>query len=159
MKTKELQRRAVLKGAAATGLVALAASWGLIGNLAHAANRPQMAFDADDLDGTLKALFGDNGIQDSDAIVVKGPEIAENGAVVPIKVTANLDNVESIAILVPKNPAPMVAAFDLQPGVVPEVSVRIKMGKTSDVVALVKSNGQIFRGASEVKVTIGGCGG
>ncbi len=159
MKNNNLQRRKLLKGAAATGLVGLAASWGLLGNLSHAANRPQMAFDADDLDATLKALFGENGIQDSDAITVKGPEIAENGAVVPIKVTANLDNVESIAILVPKNPAPMVAAFDLQPGIVPEVSVRIKMGKTSDVIALVKSNGQVFRGASEVKVTIGGCGG
>ncbi len=158
MKTHELKRRAVLKGAAATGLVTLAASWGLLGNL-HAADRPQMAFDAEDVDGTLKALFGENGVQDSDAVTVKGPEIAENGAVVPIKVTASLDNVESIAILVPENPAPMVAAFDLQPGVVPEVSVRIKMGKTSDVVALVKSNGQIYRGASEVKVTIGGCGG
>ncbi len=158
MNNSEHQRRKLLKSAAATGLVGLAASWGLLGNLAHAA-RPQMAFDADDVDGTLKALFGEDGIQESDAITVKGPEIAENGAVVPIKVTANLDNVESIAILVPKNPAPMVAAFDLQPGIVPEVSVRIKMGKTSDVVALVKSNGQIFRGASEVKVTIGGCGG
>lgn len=158
MKTKNQQRRTLLKGAAASSLVGLAASWGLLGNLAHAA-RPQMAFDADDLDATLKALFGEDAIQDSEAVNVKGPEIAENGAVVPIKVTANLENVESIAILVPENPAPMVAAFDLQSGVVPEVSVRIKMGKTSDVIGLVKSNGQIFKGASEVKVTIGGCGG
>ncbi len=157
MKTIQ-QRRQVLKGALATGLVALAASWGMLGNIAHAA-RPQMAFDADDMDGTLKALFGEDGIQDTAEITVKGPEIAENGAVVPIKVTANLDNVESIAILVPENPAPMVAAFDVQPDIVPEVSVRIKMGKTSDVIALVKSNGQIYRGAKEVKVTIGGCGG
>lgn len=158
MKTKNQQRRTLLKGAAAGSLVGLAASWGLLGNLAHAA-RPQMAFDADDVDATLKALFGEDAVQDSDTVNVKGPEIAENGAVVPIKVTANLENVESIAIIVPENPAPMVAAFDLQPGVVPEVSVRIKMGKTSDVIGLVKSNGQVFKGASEVKVTIGGCGG
>lgn len=158
MNTSEIQRRNVLKSALATGLVGLATSWGLLGNLAHAA-RPQMAFDADDVDSTLKALFGENGIQDSDAITVKGPEIAENGAVVPIQVKADIDNVESIAIIVPKNPAPMVAAFDLQPGTMPDVSVRIKMGKTSDVTALVKANGQIFRGAREVKVTIGGCGG
>ena len=72
---------------------------------------------------------------------------------------ANFDNVESIAIIVPENPAPMVAAFDLQPGVVPEVSVRIKMGKTSDVIALVKADGSVYRGSKEVKVTIGGCGG
>lgn len=148
----------MLKGAAATGLVGLAASWGFLGRAAYAA-RPQMAFDADDLDSAFKALFGEDAIQDSDTVTVKGPEIAENGAVVPIKVTANLENVESIAIVVPENPAPMVAAFDLQPGVMPEVSVRIKMGKTSDVIGLVKSNGQVFKGASEVKVTIGGCGG
>ena len=158
MKTKNQQRRTLLKGAAAGSLVGLAASWGLLGNLAHAA-RPQMAFDADDVDATLKALFGEDAVQDSGTVNVKGPEIAENGAVVPIKVTANLENVESIAIIVPENPAPMVAAFDLQPGVVPEVSVRIKMGKTSDVIGLVKSNGQVYKGASEVKVTIGGCGG
>ena len=158
MNKNEIQRRKVLKGALATGLVSLAASWGMLGNVAHAA-RPQMAFDADDVDGTLKALFGEDGIQDSADIIVKGPEIAENGAVVPIKVTANLENADSIAILVPENPAPMVASFDLQPDIVPEVSIRIKMGKTSDVIALVKSNGTVYRGAKEVKVTIGGCGG
>ena len=156
MEIKQLQRRKLLRTAAATSLVGLAASWSMF---AQANTRPQMAFDADDVDATLKALFGENGVQDSDQITVKGPEIAENGAVVPIKITANLDNVESIAMIVPKNPAPMVASFDLQPGIVPEVSVRIKMGKTSDVIALVKANGQVYRGASEVKVTIGGCGG
>ena len=158
MKTLELQRRKVLKGALATSLVALAASWGMSGNIAHAA-RPQMALDADDMDSTLKALFGEDGIQDSESIIVKGPEIAENGAVVPIKVTANMNDAQSIAILVPENPAPMVASFDLQPGVAPQVSVRIKMGKTSDAIALVRSNGQVYRGVKEVKVTIGGCGG
>jgi len=156
MKTE--QRRTVLKGALATGLVALAASWGLLGRSALAA-RPQMAFDAEKLDETLQALFGETSIEDSADITVKGPEIAENGAVVPIQVSTSLENVDSIAIVVPENPAPMVASFDMQPGTVPDVSVRIKMGKTSDVVALVKSNGQVYRGAKEVKVTIGGCGG
>ena len=158
MKTIEVHRRKLLKGALATALTGLAASWGLLTKLAYAA-RPQMAFDAQEEPEALKALFGEDSIQDSDAVVVKGPDIAENGAVVPIKVTANLDNVESIAIIVPNNPAPMVAAFELQPGVVPEVSVRIKMGKTSDVIALVKANGSVYRGSKEVKVTIGGCGG
>ncbi|MDE0309362.1 MAG: thiosulfate oxidation carrier protein SoxY [Acidiferrobacterales bacterium] len=158
MKTLEKQRRKVLKGALATSLVALAASWGMLGSRAFAA-RPQMAFDADDLGGTLKALFGEDAIEDSGDIIVKGPEIAENGAVVPIKVTAKMNDVQSIAILVPENPAPMVASFDLDAGIVPEVSVRIKMGKTSDVIALVRSNGKVYRGAKEVKVTIGGCGG
>ncbi len=152
------QRRTVLKGALAAGLTTLAASWGLLSTSAFAA-RPQMAFDADMLDDTIKALFGETSIEDSADITVKGPEIAENGAVVPIQVTTSLQNVESIAIVVPENPAPMVASFDLQPGSVPDVSVRIKMGKTSDVIALVKSDGQVYRGSKEVKVTIGGCGG
>ncbi len=152
------RRRTVLKGALASSLVGLAASWGMLGNMAHAA-RPQMAFDSEDVDSTLKALFGEDGIEDSEMITVKGPDIAENGAVVPIKVTAKTESVESIAILVPENPAPMVAAFDLNSSVSPEISVRIKMGKTSDVIALVRSNGQVLRGVKEVKVTIGGCGG
>ncbi len=155
---KSEPRRKVVKGLLASGLAGLAASWGLLGQSAYAA-RPQMAFDADQLDDTLKALFGETSIQDSPEVNVKGPEIAENGAVVPIRVSAALDNVESIAIVVPENPAPMVASFDMQPGAVPDVSVRIKMGKTSDVIALVKANGQVYRGSQEVKVTIGGCGG
>ncbi len=159
MNKNDEQRRRLLKTVAATSLVSLAASWGFLPKLALAA-RPQMAFDADDVDSTLKALFGDGSIADGNgSIVVKGPDIAENGAVVPIKVTANVSNVESIALIVPENPAPMVASFDLHPNVVPEVSVRIKMGKTSDVIALVKANGSVMRGAKEVKVTIGGCGG
>ena len=158
MEKFQQHRRTVLKGALASSLVGLAASWGMLGNVAHAA-RPQMAFDAEDLDGTLNALFGEDSIADSDMITVKGPDIAENGAVVPIRVTANVANAESIAILVPENPAPMVAAFDLQSSISPEISVRIKMGKTSDVIALVRADGQVLRGAKEVKVTIGGCGG
>ncbi len=158
MEKFQQHRRTVLKGALASSLVGLAASWGMLGNVAHAA-RPQMAFDAEDLDGTLNALFGEDSIADSDMITVKGPDIAENGAVVPIRVTANVENAESIAILVPENPAPMVAAFDLQSSISPEISVRIKMGKTSDVIALVRADGQVLRGAKEVKVTIGGCGG
>lgn len=158
MEKIQQRRRTVLKGALASSLVALAASWGMLGNLAHAA-RPQMAFDAEELDEALKALIGEDSVADSDMVNVKGPDIAENGAVVPIRVRANIENAESIAILVPENPAPMVAAFDLQSSISPEISVRIKMGKTSDVIALVRANGQVFKGSKEVKVTIGGCGG
>lgn len=158
MEKFQQRRRTVLKGALASSLVGLAVSWGLLGNVAQAA-RPQMAFDAEDLEGALKALAGEDSIADSDMVNVKGPDIAENGAVVPIRVRANVENAESIAILVPENPAPMVAVFDLQSSVSPEISVRIKMGKTSDVIALVRANGQVLKGSKEIKVTIGGCGG
>ena len=157
MNIYEKQRRKVLTGAASASLVGLAASWGFISPALAA--RPQGAFEADELNQALSALFGEESIQDADSITIKAPEIAENGAVVPVKVTANVPNAESIAVLVPENPAPMVAAFDLAPGVKPEVSMRIKMGKTSDVIALVKSDGKVLRGVREVKVTIGGCGG
>ena len=157
MNIYEKQRRKVLTGAASASLVGLAASWGFV--TPALAARPQSAFDAEELDQALSALFGEESIQDADNITIKAPEIAENGAVVPVKVTANLPNVESIAVMVPENPAPMVAAFDLASDVRPEVSMRIKMGKTSDVIALVKSDGKVLRGVREVKVTIGGCGG
>ncbi len=159
MNNFDQQRRVVLKGAAAASLVGVAASWGFTSQ-AFAAARPQSAFDAEELDSALNALFGEENVVDaSESIIIKAPEIAENGAVVPIKVTANIENVESIALLVPENPAPMVSSYDLQPGAIPEVSMRIKMGKTSDVIALVRANGQVLKGVREVKVTIGGCGG
>jgi sulfur-oxidizing protein SoxY len=90
---------------------------------------------------------------------LKAPDIAENGAVVPISVESSLPNVKRIIILVEENPTPMTAAFNLGEGVKADVSTRIKMGKTSNVVALVESNGNIYAARKNVKVTIGGCGG
>lgn len=97
--------------------------------------------------------------EESDKISMKVPEIAENGAVVPVTVSTDLADVTNITILIDENPNPLAASFDLGPNSIPEISVRMKMGKTSVVTALVAAGGKLFSVKQEVKVTIGGCGG
>jgi sulfur-oxidizing protein SoxY len=92
-------------------------------------------------------------------ISVKAPDIAENGAVVPVEITSNIAGTESITIIGEKNALPMIAQFDLSNGAQGYVSTRIKMGNTSNVRAVVKAGGKMYTAAKEVKVTIGGCGG
>lgn len=95
----------------------------------------------------------------SDAIVIKAPSIAENGAVVPVSVESKLPNTESITLLVEKNPTPLVASFGIPAGTEGNVSTRVKMGQSSDVYALVKADGKFFMAKQEIKITLGGCGG
>jgi len=146
-------RRLVLRAGLALATMAalpralLAAAW------------PADAFAATKSTGALNALFGTDQATPSDKIDLDLPVIAENGAVVPITVSTTLDSVESISIVVEKNPRPLAATFELMPGVLPEVSSRIKMGETSDVMAVVKTSSGIFSTSKQVKVTIGGCGG
>ena len=107
----------------------------------------------------MQELFGSADVSESSAIELNAPDIAENGAVVPVSVSSTLDGVESISIIVEENPAPLAASFDLTPNAVADVSTRLKMGKTSNVVAVVKADGKLYSATKEVKVTIGGCGG
>ena len=107
----------------------------------------------------MSALFGTEQATPSSAITLDAPEIAENGAVVPITIETTLDNVQSISIVVEKNPRPLAIAFDIPPGTLPNVACRIKMGQTSPVMAVVKTDSGLYSTAKEVKVTIGGCGG
>ncbi len=95
----------------------------------------------------------------SDAIVIKAPSIAENGAVVPVSVESKLPGTESITLLVEKNPTPLVASFGIPAGTEGSVSTRVKMGQSSDVYALVKADGKFFVAKQEIKITLGGCGG
>ncbi|MEO8507797.1 MAG: thiosulfate oxidation carrier protein SoxY, partial [Betaproteobacteria bacterium] len=87
------------------------------------------------------------------------PDIAENGAVVPVGVTSTIPKTESIAILVEKNPNMLVAMFDIPAGTEPSLSTRVKMGQSSNVYALVKADGKYYVASKEIKVTLGGCGG
>ena len=119
--------------------------------------RPEAAFIATGIDEALAGLGGTPTVHD--AIQFTTPDIAENGAVVPITVSTSLPNIETIAIIAEKNPAPLAASFDLGGSSEGYVSTRIKMGKTSNVVAVVKSDGKLYSASKEVKVTIGGCGG
>jgi len=117
------------------------------------------AFEAKDVSGALMEATGSDSYTESGDIKLKAPDIAENGAVVPVTVSSTLPNVESITIIAKNNPTPLTSTYMLQNGAEPFVSTRIKLGKTSDIIAVVKSNGQLFAATKEVKVTIGGCGG
>ena len=144
-------RRTIIKSLVAfTGM-------SVISRLALAA-WPQDAFDGEDVESVTNSLYG-SGAEDSDMVKLKAPDIAENGAVVPISVSSDLPNVESISILVDGNPNPLASTFELTQNSVADVSTRIKMGKTSNVIALVKADGKVHKAMQEVKVTIGGCGG
>jgi len=96
---------------------------------------------------------------DSKDIVIDAPQIAENGAVVPIEITSNLPGTKSIALVVDKNPFPLAAKFDFGDGAVPYVKVNVKLGESSFVRVVAEAGGRYYTAAKEIKVTIGGCGG
>ena len=120
---------------------------------------PEKAFMQTAAAQALTDLLGTDETTPSDQIMLKVPQIAENGAVVPVTITTTLENVESISIVVENNPRPLAATFELPPGTLPDLASRIKMGETSDVMAVVKTDTGLFSTTKQVKVTIGGCGG
>ena len=120
---------------------------------------PKASFDITDLNDSINSVYGHNNLSESSEVMLKAPDIAENGAIVPLNVKTKLKNVESIMIFVENNPQPLSSGYNLSSKSVPVVGTRIKMGNTSKVIAAVKSNGKIYTASKEVKVTIGGCGG
>jgi sulfur-oxidizing protein SoxY len=153
-----MNRRIFLKGTLAGSAMAAAVGAGLVTPSTVLA-RSAKAFEAESVNGALDNLFGDTAMEAADNINIKAPDIAENGAVVPITVDTDMDGVESIAIISEKNPTPLTSNFKLASNTHGFVSTRIKMGETSDVIALVRANGTSYTARKEVKVTIGGCGG
>jgi sulfur-oxidizing protein SoxY len=153
-----MKRRTFLKGTLAAGTVGLVVGSGLLTPRMVLAAWPKNAFEAKDMKGAM-GLFGGAEAVHSDDIKIKAPDIAENGAVVPVTVTTGMSGVESIAIFAEKNGNPLTANFVPDASFAGMVSVRIKMGKTSNVVAAVKAGGKVYMNKKEVKVTIGGCGG
>ncbi len=152
------QRRNVLKTGSGAALLGLLAGAGLIAPGMARADWNKAAFDAKSMADTLKAL-GASDATDSKDVQVTGPDIAENGAVVPVGVTSSLPGVTMVAILIEKNPNALAASFVLPAGTEANVQTRVKMGQTSNVYALVKSNGKFYMATKEIKVTLGGCGG
>lgn len=152
-------RRLLLQGTLATGVVGVALGAGLLSPRRVLAAWPQGAFEAKQVEAAIGALLGSGATAASSAISIKAPDIAENGAVVPITVSTTLTGVESISLLVVENAAPLAASFQLAARAEPTASTRLKMGKTSDVVAVVKAGGTLYSARKGVKVTIGGCGG
>ena len=116
------------------------------------------AFEAKSLDETVKLLGGTTAVQ-SGEISITAPDIAENGAVVPIGVTSKIPNTQNIYILVDKNLNSLSAGFGIPPGTEPNVATRVKMAQTSNVHAVVKADNKFYVATKEVKVTLGGCGG
>ncbi len=153
-------RRHVLKtGGGAALLAALAAAGWLKPGEAAAEGWNKAAFEAKTMDEALKALGGAPPAQSKDIAFVSTPDIAENGAVVPIGIASAIPKTEAIAILIEKNPAILTASFDIPPGTGPAITTRVKMAQTSNVYALVKADGKYYVTSKEIKVTLGGCGG
>ena len=155
-----MKRRTFLKAGLATGATAVAVNAGmLVPNTVFAAWN-EAAFKTKSVDEGMSAVFGATNAADSADIKLKAPAIAENGAVVPVEVDATaIKGVESIAIFASKNAVPLACTYKLSGSAQGFAAVRIKMGETQDVVAVVKAGGKLFKAKSEVKVTIGGCGG
>ena len=151
-------RRNVLKGATGAGAIAVAVAAGLLKPTQAMAAWNKAAFEAKNVADAMKGLDA-SGPADSKDITIKAPDIAENGAVVPVEVTSGIAGTTAIAILAEKNASPLVGNFDLSGGAQGFISTRIKMGQTSLVRAVVKAGGKSYTAAKEVKVTIGGCGG
>ena len=154
-----MKRRTFLKGTLAGSSVAVALGAGLLTPQAVLAAWPKAAFDAKSINDAMSSLLGTTDSASSGDISIKAPDIAENGAVVPVSVTSTLSGIESISILAEKNASPLAASFNLGSAAEGYVSTRIKMGKTSQVLAVVKAGGKVYSTTKDVKVTIGGCGG
>jgi sulfur-oxidizing protein SoxY len=116
------------------------------------------AFDAKSIGDAMKAMGGIVAASSKD-VVINAPDIAENGAVVPVSVWAMLPNVQQIAILVEKNPSPLSAFVTIPAGTEGTVTTRVKMAQSSNVHALVKADGKWLLATKDIKVTLGGCGG
>jgi len=153
-------RRLVLQGGATVALIGLGhIPFSLAPAFAAANDKyPEDAFKAKSEADAIKSLYG-KAAEPSDKVKLDAPEIAENGAVVPISVTTTLADVTSISFLVTENPSALAASYGIPPGTLPSVSNRLKMAKTSNVIAIVEAGGKLYSATKEVKVTVGGCGG
>jgi sulfur-oxidizing protein SoxY len=153
-------RRLILKGAGMAAMIGLGnLRFSLAPAFASAGDKyPEDAFrqttDAD----AIKTLYGRTP-EPSDKVKLDAPEIAENGAVVPISVTTTLAGVTSISFFASENPNALAASYVIPEGTLPSVSNRLKLAKTCNVTAIVESEGKLFSATREVKVTVGGCGG
>jgi sulfur-oxidizing protein SoxY len=151
-------RREALKKGSGAGVLAFLLAAGIIRPGEILAQNSQAAFAMKTVPEALRAL-GAQSPAASAAILIKAPEIAENGAVVPIGIESKLPGTESITLLIEKNPNPLAASFNIPAGTEPNVSTRVKIGESSDVYALVKADGKFYMAKKEIKITLGGCGG
>ncbi|MEO7760549.1 MAG: thiosulfate oxidation carrier protein SoxY [Casimicrobiaceae bacterium] len=154
----EHSRRRALKTGAGMGTLGALMAIGLLRPEDAFAQDWKAAFETKTLADTVKALGGTTAV-DSKDITITAPDIAENGAVVPVAVSSAIPKTESISILIEKNPNTLAASFMIPAGTEPAVGTRVKMGQTSNVYAVVKADGKYYMSGKEIKVTLGGCGG
>ena len=148
---REMLTRSASVAAALAGL-------GLLPQAAQAA-WSQAAFDAKTMGDLMKAL-GSSGPAESKDVTITGPDIAENGAVVPVGAATTLAGAKRILLLVEKNPSMLAALFEVTDAVEPNISTRVKMGQSSNVIAVViTADNKVLFAQKEIKVTLGGCGG
>ena len=150
-------RRSVIKAGGAAALFAVFGGVLLQPGRALAAWN-KGAFEAKNIADAMKSV-GVANAEESKAIEIRAPEIAENGAVVPIDITSNIPGTTSISVFIEKNPFPLAARFSFMEGALPFAKVNLKMGETSDVRVVAQAGGRYYTAAKEIKVTIGGCGG
>ncbi|KOR32177.1 sulfur oxidation protein SoxY [Achromatium sp. WMS3] len=155
----DINRRNFLEKSLTTSTVGAAWAFGLLAPQAVLAAWPKEGFEAKDIPSVLKELHGIEVTVDDPSVKIKIPEIAENGAVVPVTIKSTMSGVTQIALFASVNPRPLAADFRLTDSVPPMVSTRIKLNKTGDVVAVVKVGDKLYSARKTVKVTIGGCGG
>ena len=154
-----MNRRDVMKvGGGAAVYTALASMGFFVANRAMANNWKKEWFETKSIADTLKAM-GVATAPNSGDISITSPDIAENGAVVPVGVSSKLAKTQMAVVMVEKNPSMVAGFYEFSADAVPDVSMRVKMGQSSDVYALVKADGQFFMAKKEIKVTLGGCGG
>ena len=152
-------RRTTLQVGTGAGLYAALVAVGLLKpGSASAQAFDRAAFQSKGIADTLKALGAASAAESQD-LVITAADIAENGAVVPVAVRSKVPKTDMIALLVDKNPNALAGAYDLLDGAEPEIGMRIKMGQSSDVVALARADGKYYMTRKEIKVTLGGCGG
>jgi sulfur-oxidizing protein SoxY len=154
------RRRLILKGAATVVLIGLGNIHFALAPAFAAANDkyPEDAFKQKSDADAIKTLYGKTA-EPSDKVKLDAPEIAENGGVVPISVSTSLADVTSISFLVSENPNALAASYKITAGTMPSVANRLKIAKTSNVIAIVEASGKLYSATKEVKVTVGGCGG
>ena len=144
--------------ASSARVASLLAAAGFLPAIAHAA-WPKAAFDAKSLADAVKALGGGAPVASTD-VTITGPDIAENGAVVPVGASTTAAGATRLLLLVEKNPNALAAVFELTDAIEPNISTRGKMAQTSNVYAVaMMSDGRVLYAAKEIKVTLGGCGG
>ena len=153
-----MKRRLFLKASVAAGTVGMAAGAGLLMPRTVLATWNDAAFKADSMGAALKAGLGSDAATESAEVKLDVPSNPENGAVVPVAVNTTLAGVQSIAILVEKNPSPLCGVFTLGKRMKPQVSIRVKVSESADIIAVVKAGDALYSARTSVTVTVGGCG-